>query len=128
MIVNAKIGRKVELNMKTLQNIISESVQTGNKEWGTLLNKTLDSYCGDNNEIYVKNESIFMYWFSCDNFEKIPSIKELIGRVKHHYEDEHYTQYPGDKLRLYVLNELYSSIKETDSINSFIDLLKELSE
>ena len=114
--------------MKTLQELISEGVQSANKEWATIFNKVLDTYCGDNDEIFVKNDTVFVYHFEYNNFEKKDNIKEFLREIKNNYVALCYTSYYGDGLRLYVLTEIYNRLKESDSIEDLIALLYKLTE
>lgn len=113
--------------MKILQELIAESICTENNEWATLAQKSINDYCGDN-EIYIKDNNLFMYLTYKEEIAKLSNIKTLFKQIAENYNDEGRTRYPGDKLRQYVANELYVSLKEKDTISDLIRLLDELSE
>ena len=113
--------------MKKLQELIMRDIKTANSEWATLVQKAIDDYCGDN-EIYVKENKLFIYLAYDEDIEKITNIKTLFKKIIEYYSDEGRTKYPGDKLRVYVMTEIYSSLKEEDTVEDLIKTLKELSE
>ena len=113
--------------MKVLQELIMKDVKTANNEWATLTKKAIDDYCGDN-EIYVKENKLFMYLTYDEDVEKLTNIKTLFKAIIECYKDEGRTKYPGDKLRIYVVNAIYNSLKEEDTVEDLIQILKELSE
>lgn len=113
--------------MKILQELITESINTGNSEWVILTKKAIADYCGDN-EIYAKENNLFMYLTYDEEVVKLANVKTLFKEIVECYDDEGRTKYPGDKLRKYVANEIYNSLKEEDTVSDLIKLLGELSE